>query len=91
MTIMLVDNDGSDVMMLGDLVFKCKMLENRITTLWVGVSAQGDFVFGTHTFASRKVLMALVCSSWSSLLYFFDRLFDCRQNSGKVVTSWNTW
>ena len=68
MTIMLVDNDGSDVMMLGDLVFKCKMLENRITTLRVGVSAQGDFVFGTHTFASKKALLVLVCSSLYSLL-----------------------
>ena len=40
MTMMLVDDAGSDVMTLGDLVLKCKMLENQITTLRVGVSAQ---------------------------------------------------
>ena len=68
MTIMLVENDGSDMMTLGDLVFKYKMLENKITTLPVGVSAQGSIVFGTHTFTSKKVLVALVCLSWSSLL-----------------------
>ena len=67
-TMMLVDNDGLYVMTLGDLVFKCKMLGNQITTLWVGVSAQGGIIFGTHAFASEKTLLALVCSSRSSLL-----------------------
>ena len=57
---MLIDGEGTEVMSIGDLMFKCTTLGNEIEAMRTEIWAQGGIVFGTHRFASEDALMRLI-------------------------------
>ena len=59
---MLMNERETDVMSLGDLVFKCTMIEHEIEVLRAEMWAQGGIISGTHWFSSEDNLMSLIMS-----------------------------